>query len=73
MCFTKPGLDPNALDAVVTEKGRERLFLPSFITVPGDCLLQWVPMWLTLWGERGGEQDSTLRQPGRGFMVSSPG
>lgn len=30
-------------------------------------------MWLTRWGERGGEQGSALRQPGRGFMVSSPG
>lgn len=37
MCFTKPGLDPNALDAVVTEKGRERLFLSGFIAVPGAC------------------------------------
>lgn len=52
MCFTKPGLDPNALVAVVTEKGGERLFLPGFITVPGDCLLQGAPVWLTLWGER---------------------
>lgn len=34
MCFTKPGLDPNALDAVVTEKGRERLFLRGFHHCP---------------------------------------
>lgn len=50
MCFTKPGLDPNALDAMVTEEGLERLFLPGFITVPGDFLLQGVPVWLTLLG-----------------------